>query len=85
MDLELEPLYIEGEAPPLRHFEDLSPEEKITRLATELQRAYSLINDLRSALIGLLSRQGVVPSYAVAIFDKPYDPNVLNWKVPPTP
>lgn len=85
MDLELEPLYIEGEAPPLRHFEDLSPEEKITRMATELQRAYSLINDLRSALIGLLSRQGVVPSYAVAIFDKPYDPNVLNWKCQPNP
>jgi len=85
MDLELEPLYIEGEAPPLRHFEDLSPEEKIARLATELQRAYSLINDLRSALIGLLSRQGVVPSYAIAIFDQPYNENELNWKSQPNP
>ena len=83
--MELEPLIIEGEVPELKFFEDLTTEEKVERLAVELQRAYARISELRIALIGLLSRQGVVPSYAVAIFDKPYDPNVLNWKVPPNP
>ncbi len=85
MDLELEPLYIEGDDQAIRPFEDLTEKEKIERLAIELQRVHALINDLRTALIGLLSRQGVVPSYAIAIFDKPYDPNVLHWKTPPTP
>lgn len=83
--MELEPLIIEGELPELRFFEDLSQDEKIERLAVELQTAYARINDLRVALIGLLSRQGVVPSYAIAIFDQPYNDNELNWKSQPNP
>ena len=83
--MELEPLIIEGEEPKLRYFEDLTNEEKIERLATELQIAHALIHDLRAALIGLLSRQGVVPSYAIKVFDNVYNENVLNWKVPATP